>query len=91
MKQINTDQMTITDIKHMPIIKHFARQIGLVETIDQLVDTQMALSPGMAVLAMVLDTLSGRTPLYRLPEFFCRKGYRIIVGCSHCIRSVLRH
>jgi len=80
MKQINTDQMTITDIKHMPIIKHFARQIGLVETIDQLVDTQMALSPGMAVLAMVLDTLSGRTPLYRLPEFFAEKDTELLLG-----------
>lgn len=80
MKQINTDQMTITDIKHMPIIKHFARQIGLVETIDQLVDTQMLLSPGMAVLAMVLDTLSGRTPLYRLTEFFAEKDTELLLG-----------
>ncbi len=80
MKQINTDQMTITDVKHMPIIKHFARQIGLVETIDQLVDSQMELSPGTAVLAMVLDTLSGRTPLYRLTEFFEEKDTELLLG-----------
>ena len=64
MQAVNTDQMTFTDARHMPIVKEYARQIGLVETIDQIVDTQMA------VLAMVLDTLSGRTPLYRLTEFF---------------------
>jgi Domain of unknown function (DUF4277) len=54
----------------MLIVKHYARKIGLVETIDQMVDTQMEQSPGIAVLAMVLDTLSWRTPLYRLTEFF---------------------
>jgi phosphomannomutase len=70
MQAVNTDQMTFTDARHMPIVKEYARQIGLAETIDQIVDTQMELSPGMAVLAMVLDTLSGRTPLYRLTEFF---------------------
>jgi len=42
----------------------------LVKTIDQTVDAQMELSPGMAVFSMVLDTLSGRIPLYRLTEFF---------------------
>jgi hypothetical protein len=43
----------------MPIVKEYARQIGLVETIDQMVDTQMELSPGMAVLAM----FSTRSPV----------------------------
>ena len=78
MQAVNTDQMTFTDARHMPIVKEYARQIGLVETIDQMVDTQMELSPGMAVLAMVLDTLSGRTPLYRLTEFFEEKDTELL-------------
>jgi len=80
MQAVNTDQMTFTDARHMPIVKEYARQIGLVETIDQMVDTQMELSPGMAVLAMVLDTLSGRTPLYRLTEFFEEKDTELLLG-----------
>jgi myo-inositol-hexaphosphate 3-phosphohydrolase len=40
----------------------------------------MELSPGMAVLAMVLDTLSGRSPLYRLSEFFEEKGTGLLLG-----------
>jgi hypothetical protein len=47
MQAVNTDQMTFTDARHMPIVKEYARQIGLVETIDQMVDTQMELSPGI--------------------------------------------
>jgi transposase len=45
-----------------------------------MVDSQMELSPGITVLAMVLDTLSGRTPLYRLEEFFQEKDTELIMG-----------
>ncbi len=80
MEPFNTDQMTITDARHLPIVKHYARRIGLEETINQLVDTQMELSPGIAILGMVLDTLSGRTPLYRLAEFFEEKDTELLLG-----------
>ena len=80
MQSLNTEQMIITDAKHMPIVKAYAKKIGLVDTIDRLVDTQMELSPGMAVFGMVLDTLSGRTPLYRLTEFFEEKDTELLLG-----------
>ena len=82
MQPLNTEQMTITDAKHMPIVKAYAKKIGLVDTIDRMVDTQMELSPGMAVFGMVLDTLSGRTPLYRLTEFFEEKDTELLLGAD---------
>ena len=82
MQQLNTAQMIITDARHMPIVKHYAGKIGLADTIDQMVGTQMELSPGIAVLAMVLDTLSGRTPLYRLTEFFEEKDTELLLGTA---------
>jgi Domain of unknown function (DUF4277) len=57
-------------VQHLPIVKAYADKIGLVETINQLVPTEMAIDPGTIVLGMILDTLSGRSPLYRLEEFF---------------------
>ena len=45
-----------------------------------MVDSEMELSPGIAIPAMVLDTLSGRTPLYRLEEFFQEKDAELILG-----------
>jgi hypothetical protein len=66
------------------------KKIGLVETIDRLVDTQMELNPGMAVFGMVLDTLSGRTPLYRLTEFFEEKDTEFAAWCPYRTRTVLR-
>ena len=82
MKKINTDQMTITEVRHLPIVKQYAKRLNLVETINRIVDSQMELSPGMAILAMVLDTLSGRTPLYRLTEFFEEKDTELLLGSA---------
>jgi len=82
MEKLNTEQMTFTDARHLPIVKQYAKRINLVETINHLVDSQMDLSPGMAVLAMVLDTLSGRTPLYRLADFFEEKDTELLLGSA---------
>jgi hypothetical protein len=56
-------------VQHLPIVKAYADKIGVVEVINQLVPTEMAIDPGTIVLGMILDTLSGRSPLYRLEEF----------------------
>ena len=82
MQKLNTDQMTFTEARHLPIVKQYAKRLNLVETINQFVDTQMELSPGIAILAMVLDTLSGRTPLYRLTEFFEEKDVELLLGSA---------
>ena len=82
MQPLNTEQMIITDARHMPIVKAYAKKIGLVKTIDRMVDTQMELSPGMSVFAIVLDTLAGRTPIYRLTGFFEEKDTELLFGAA---------
>lgn len=74
------DQLTITNVKFLPIVKEYARRINLVETVNHVVGTQMELQPGPVVLAMVLDTLSGRSPLYRLIDFFEGKDTELLLG-----------
>ena len=80
MIDIDTDTLTITDVGHLPIVKHYAKKIQLVETVDAMVDSQMHVSAGLTVLAMVLDTLSGRNPLYRLQSFFEDKDTELLLG-----------
>ena len=82
MTKLVPDNLTFSEVGHLPIVKDFAKKIKLVETLDTLVDSQMELTPGAAVMAMVLDTLSGRTPLYRLEEFFQEKDVELILGQS---------
>jgi transposase len=57
-------------VNHLPIVAHFARRLGLVQIVNRLVPTQMAVEPGVIVLGLVLDTLSGRSPLYHLSTAF---------------------
>ena len=67
-------------VQHLPIVKAYADNIGLVEVINQLVPTEIAVDPGTIVLGMILDTLSGRSPLYRLEEFFAHQDTALLVG-----------
>ena len=67
-------------VQHLPIVKAYADKIGLVEAINQIVSTEMAIDPGTIVLGMILDTLSGRSPLYRLEEFFADQDTALLLG-----------
>ena len=80
MAKLIPADLTFSEVGHLPIVKDFAKKIKLVETLDTMVDSQMELAPGVSVMAMVLDTLSGRTPLYRLEEFFQEKDVELILG-----------
>ena len=70
----------VYQVQHLPIVKAYADKIGLVETINHLVPTEMAIDPGTIVLGMILDTLSGRSPLYRLEEFFTHQDTALLLG-----------
>ena len=65
---------------HLPVAAAYCRRLGLVELVDQMVPTHMALRPGLVVQAMVLDTLSGRTPLYRVEQFMAGQDVELLLG-----------
>ena len=67
-------------VHHLPIIKAYADQLGLVSLINHDVPTEMGVDAGPVVLAMVLDTLSGRSPLSRLEEFLAQQDTELLVG-----------
>src|SRR5881394_3768746 len=67
-------------VQHLPIVKAYADKIGLVEAINKVVPTEMGVDPGTIVLGMLLDTVSGRSPLYRLEEFFTHQDTALLLG-----------
>jgi len=73
-------QIEAFEVNHLPIISAFAQRLGLVEEIDKRVKGEMEISPGRIVLAMLLDALSGRSPLFRLHEFFMNKDTELLLG-----------
>ncbi|WP_319525489.1 hypothetical protein [uncultured Desulfosarcina sp.] len=48
MENLVPDNLTFSEVGHLPIIKDFAKKIELVETLDTLVDSEMELSPGVS-------------------------------------------
>jgi hypothetical protein len=83
-------------VQHLPIVKAYADKIGVVEVINQLVPTEMGIDPGTIVLGMILDTLSGRSPLYpsltvarymilRLFISMCYRWCPMYLGCLFCL------
>ena len=67
-------------VQHLPIVKAYADKLGFVEVINQVVPTEMAIDPGTIVLGMILDTLSGRSPLDRLEECFAHQDTALLLG-----------
>ena len=79
-KQIERQKIAAYVVGHLPIIKSYAVKIGLVDIINELIPSKMDVDPGTIFLGMVMDTLSGRTPLYRLDEFFKDQDTELLLG-----------
>ena len=67
---------------HLPVAAAYCRRLGLVELVNRMVPSEMNLRPGLTVQAMVLDTLRGRTPLYRGEEFLAGQDVELLLGES---------
>lgn len=68
------------DVRFLPIVSAYVRKIGVVEEVDRLCGHTNGLSAGRVVLALILDTLSGRTPLFRLPQAFAKLDTELLLG-----------
>jgi transposase len=73
-------ELEVYPVQHLPIIKAYADRLGLVSLINHYVPTAMEVDAGTVVLGLVLDTLSGRSPLYRLEEFFAHQDTELLLG-----------
>src|ERR687887_99083 len=73
-------EIAVYPVQHLPIIKAYADQLGLVSLINHYVPTEMHVDAGTVVLGLVLDTLRGRSPLYRLEEFFAHQDTELLLG-----------
>jgi len=70
----------ISNAGFLPIVSAYAARIGLVDRIDRLLHCRMEVSPGRVVLALILDALTGRSPLFRLEQFFEDKDVEHLLG-----------
>ena len=74
------ESMRACDVRHLPIVSAYARTMGVVEEVDRLCDKERGISPGRIVLALMLDALSGRSPLFRLSQAFAKMDTELLLG-----------
>jgi hypothetical protein len=67
-------------VHHRPLITAYADPLGLVSLINHYVPTEMAVDAGTVGLALVLDTLRGRSPLSRLEECVAQQDRAWLLG-----------
>ena len=74
---------------HLPIVKEYASRMGFVEIVDKALACDMRVSPGKILLALVMNVLSGRSPLYRVEEFFRTRDAALLPGSG--MTAEMRH
>jgi transposase len=73
-------EIEVFAVKHLPIVRTYGHKLGVVEVLNDFVPSEMDVEPGVMFLGMLLDTLSGRSPLYRLEEFFETQDTELVLG-----------
>ena len=69
-----------SEVHHWPIVRAYAERLGLRALINRLCPTEREFEPGLMVMGMVVDTLSGRSPLYHLESFFEGQDTEVLLG-----------
>jgi transposase len=77
---ISLEHLCGCDVSFLPIAAAFVKRMGIAEEVNRLCGGQSEVSPGLVVEAMVLDTLSGRSPLYRLEHSFAEMDLELLLG-----------
>jgi transposase len=67
-------------VASLPIVAHFLQKLGITALIDREIPSPQNISSGQVVAAMVMDTLTGRNPLYKLHEFFNGQDTALLFG-----------
>ena len=69
-----------SDVRFLPVVSAYVKQIGLVDEVNRLCPSDAEVSTGHVVMALILDTLSGRSPLYRLERSFKGMDLELLLG-----------
>ena len=66
-------EIKVYDSAHLPVIAHLCDRLKIKEIADRSLPWDMSqweISPGTVIKGIIIDALSGRSPLYRMNEFF---------------------
>ena len=74
------DDSTMLRLDHIPAVATMCHRMGLIDLINENLPCNTDVDPGTLVLGMVCDTLSGRSPLYKVEEFIAEQDTELLFG-----------
>lgn len=77
---IEPQDVRASDVSFLPIIAAYVKKLGIVAQVDRLCPTMSDVSAGQVVMALILDTLAGRSPLYKLELSFVGQDTELLFG-----------
>jgi len=63
---IRPEDIRAVDVSFLPIVAEYVKKLGIVDEVNRLCPTMSDVSAGQIVMALILDTLSGRSRFTRL-------------------------
>jgi len=74
------DEIRASDVSFLPIIAWYVKRLGIVEVVHRLCPTKRGIPAGDVMLALIMDTITGRSPLYKLEESFAHQDMELLFG-----------
>ncbi len=62
------EEMRASDVGVLPVVAEYVKRLGIVDEVNRLCPSKRGVTAGQVMLALILDTISGRTPLYKLEQ-----------------------
>ena len=74
------DDSIMLRVGHIPPIARMCHRIGLIDLINESIPCKTDIDLGTLVMGMICDTLSGRSPLYKVEEFIAEQDTELLFG-----------
>ena len=74
------DDSTMLRVDHIPAIARMCHRLGLTDIINESIPCNTDVDIGTIVTGMICDTLSGRSPLYKVEEFIAGQDTELLFG-----------
>lgn len=74
------DDSIMLRVGHIPAVARMCHRLGLIDLINESIPCNTDIDLGTLVTGMICDTLSGRSPLYKVEEFIAEQDTELLFG-----------
>ncbi len=74
------DDSIMLRVGHIPAVARMCHRLGLIDLINESIPCNTDIDLGTLVTGMICDTLSGRSPLYKVEEFIAAQDTELLFG-----------